>query len=68
MVLLTMRGADLVKIVENWPWEKNRKVPDELREEFEERAAMLEIDAGFTRKEAEWLAYKMVVLKKKGGA
>ena len=34
---------------------------DDQREEFEERAAILEFDAGMTREEAERLAMEMVL-------
>jgi hypothetical protein len=31
--------------------------PEDKRDAYEERAAILEYDAGFSRDEAEWLAY-----------
>jgi pyrroline-5-carboxylate reductase len=38
---------------------------DDQREEFEERAAILEFDAGMTREEAERVAMQMVLGKVK---
>lgn len=36
--------------------------PEDKRDAYEERAAILEYDAGFSRDEAEWLAYQDVTL------
>jgi len=67
MALMQMTADELRKIVENWPWKEKRVIPDELREEYEERAAILEIDGGLSRGEAERRAYEAVVLKKRVG-
>lgn len=37
--------------------------PEELREQWEERAAIMEYDGGLTRKEAEFLAYERIKSK-----
>jgi len=37
---------------------------DNEKEEFEERAAIMEYEAGMPRKEAEWLALKHLLQKK----
>lgn len=65
MALMKMTADELRNIVESWPWQDKREIPDEMQEEFQERAAILEIDGGLSRSEAERRAYESVVLKKR---
>jgi hypothetical protein len=61
MVIMKMSGEELQAIVDSW---FRPPVPEHLREEFEERAATLEHEAGLPRAIAEAEAYKLVVEKK----
>jgi hypothetical protein len=61
MVIMKMSGEELQAIVEAW---FRPPVPEHLREEFEQRAATLEHEAGLPRAIAEAEAYKLVVEKK----
>jgi hypothetical protein len=65
MVIMEMSGEELQAIVEAW---FRPPVPEHLREEFEERAAIIEHDAGMPRALAEAEAYRQVVEKKGKGA
>lgn len=65
MILMQMAADELRKIIECWPWKDKRVIPDELREEYEERAAIIEFDGGLSRSEAERRAYEAVILKKR---
>jgi hypothetical protein len=58
MVIMKMSGEELQAIVNAW---FRPSVPEHLREEFEERAAILEHEAGMPRAVAEAEAYKQIV-------
>jgi len=58
MAILKMSGEELRAIVESW---FRPPVPEDLREAFEERASILEYDAGLPRAVAEVEAYKQLV-------
>jgi hypothetical protein len=64
MVIMKMSGEELQAIVAAW---FRPPVPEHLRDEFEERAAILEHDAGMPRAIAEAEAYKQVI-ERRGGA
>jgi hypothetical protein len=62
--IIKMSGDELQAIVNAW---FRPPVPEHLREEFQERAAILEFEAGLPRAIAEAEAYKLVVEKIKRG-
>jgi hypothetical protein len=43
-----------------------RRLKADEREDYEERAAILEFDGGFSRDEAERRAFEIILLKRKG--
>jgi len=60
--------ADKVRMHQNSDRDMERRkayqMTDNEKEEFEERAAIMEYEAGMPRKEAEWLALKHLLQKK----